>query len=202
MGTDFTAVFDHGLSRNELRRLPDVLNRVWATPAAQAAVADLRQARGKPAEPKPGTWSSDDVVLPEGDDAILGRELDGPDCRLIRIHHHWLEYWDGTRYRLGFMPFAELSGPQRQLCRALARGFGADVVLYLPDWAIDNVAPNETYTQWYTHQIWTLLGNGTRPLLDLTRVPDETILEDFARERTDDEWPYFVDYVTGSSGTG
>lgn len=185
----------HNLSSAELRRLPKILNHLWST-NSHVARSSKSLCNIQKTESDSELWPDVEIEFFQGEDSFVPVSLDGPHDFHLNVYRGWFEFWNCTRYRLGFMPFPEISEPLRLICREMATSVGAGYVMYLPEWAIEGVASKETYVSADAEDIRQLLIAKCETFLDLTSVPDDQCLESFALERTPVEWPYFIEFVT------
>ncbi|MEW6735138.1 MAG: hypothetical protein AB1489_27855 [Acidobacteriota bacterium] len=190
MGTDFYGMMGHCFSSDNLDQLPIILNNIWkANERLIIATKALSHFRNITLD---HLWWQD-VWHSEKEDRI--GKVEGPGGCYLNIYRHRLEYWNYARYRRGFMSSSELSQPLRVICREMAIAVGAEFVMYLPDWALDNVAPDEEYGEYNAAQVYQFWVENSATFLDLTGIPDEINLKEFEFSRTSEEWPYFMEAV-------
>jgi hypothetical protein len=120
--------------------------------------------------------------------------LSGPDVSHVYIYKRHLGFCDLTRWGR-FVEYPEQSGPLRVIGRELALGLGSSFVMYVPEWATEEVQTDELNASGAADQIRPGRAPLGLPVHDLTGLPDEADLRTFFPEDSDDRLGYFIEYV-------
>jgi len=129
MGVDFSAILDHGLTSEDLYRLPTTLNSRWTTPSSLPAfLADYPNAGTDwHWRLSPGFSSAAEELFDEG-----YVNLEGPACFGAWVHKRALEVTNHARW-WSFLYEQNVRAGLLDGVRSLARILRSSTIIYLPD---------------------------------------------------------------------
>ena len=130
MGTDFTAVVNHNLNKNDIHTLPDILNSTWITGEDLSPIIEGYPLRGS----TPANWN-----WREGEYGFSLERLH--EHKTIMIEGHEFHGWVSERmFRLchgvrweSFLTEQRVRDKLRRVCRHIASVLGSNQLIYLPD---------------------------------------------------------------------
>jgi hypothetical protein len=129
LGVDFTAVLDHGLTWEELCRLPATLNSCWAAPASLRALVSAHPGAGTDWhwQISPSFSSAAEELFDEG-----FVHLAGPSCFSATVFRRAIEVTSCARW-WSFLFEQDVRTGLLEGVRGLAGTLESSTVIYLPD---------------------------------------------------------------------